>query len=342
MALDRLRRSELAERFDFRVVHQSSAAGGLDVALLRRFVAEIRGHAPAMVHVRGLGNEGFHGVLAARLAGVRRVLVSVHGTQRDLVSVPSPARRAVVTRVLEPATLRMAGAVTTVCAAAARRSFLDPVRGKLLGVVPNGVPLPDLGDRPRVRAEVRAELGIPAGDVVVLSVGRLAEDKGLGDLARAAALLGPEPAWRLLVAGSGPDEGRLRAAFAAAPLLPVHWLGRRADIDRLLLASDVFVLPSWSENMSNALLEAMAAALPVLATDVGGSPEAVGPAGVLIPPRDPAALAAHLARLLVDGDERQRLAAAARARVAAQFTVEHMSRRLGEVYDAVLGRESGR
>ncbi|MDK3257130.1 glycosyltransferase [Blastococcus capsensis] len=338
MALDRLLRSPLAERFDFRILHQESAAGGLDVALLRRFVGEIRGHAPAMVHVRGLGNEGFHGVLAARLAGVRRVLVSVHGTQRDLVAVPSPARRAVVTRVLEPATLRMAGSVTTVCAAAARRPFLDPVRGKVLGVVPNGVPLPDLRDRARVRADVRAELGIPAGDVVVLSAARLAEDKGLGDLARAAALLGPEPAWRLVVAGSGPDEARLRAAFEAAPYVPVHWLGTRSDVDRLMLAADVFVLPSWSENMSNALLEAMAAGLPVLASSVGGSPEAVGSAGVLVAPQDPAALATQLARLLAADGERQRVGAAARARAEQHYTVDHMSRRLGEIYDEILER----
>jgi glycosyltransferase involved in cell wall biosynthesis len=340
MVLDRLSRSPLAERFDFRTVHQESGAGGIDVALIRRFAREIRGHAPAMVHVRGLGNEGFHGVVAARLAGVRRVLVSVHGTHRDLVAVPSPLRRSVVTRILEPATLRLAGAVTTVCTAAAARPYLAPVRGKLLGVVPNGVPLPDLADRSRVRAQVRAELGIPSTDVVVLAVGRLALDKGLGDLARAAALLGQQPAWRLVVAGSGPDEARLRGAFDAAPRLPVHWLGNRSDVDRVLLASDLFVLPSLHENMSNALLEAMAAGLPVLATDVGGSPEVVGDAGVLVPPRSPAALATALAGLVADGDGRQRLGAAARERIADRFTVEHMSARLGEVYDAVLGRSA--
>lgn len=340
MALSRLLASPLAERFDFRVVVQHSAAGGVDVALLRRLAAEIRTHRPALVHVRGLGNEGFHGALAARLAGAPRVLVSVHGTQRDIDAVASPLRRTAVVKVLEPATLRFADAVTTVCAATARRPFLDPARAKLLPPFPNGVPLPDLSRRSQVRADVRRELGIEEGEVVVLSAARLVQDKGLGDLARAACLLrGSVPPWRLLVAGSGQDEGLLRDSFtAAAPDLPVQWLGTRPDVDRLMLAADVFVLPSWQENLSNALLEAMATALPVVATTVGGSPEAVADAGVLVPRRDPSALAKGIGQLLRDAKERQRLGVAARARVAEHFTVDVMARRIGEIYDTMLAR----
>ena len=88
----------------------------------------------------------------------------------------------------------------------------------------------------------------------------------------------------------------------------VHFLGQRRDIPDLLAALDIFVLPSHSEGVSLALLEAMAAGLPVIATAVGGLPEVVtdGENGLLIPPKDPEALAAALARLLADPDSGQK------------------------------------
>src|SRR6185295_18528307 len=118
----------------------------------------------------------------------------------------------------------------------------------------------------------------------------------------------------------------------------VQLLGDRSDVPDVLAALDVFVLPSRTEGMSNALLEAMAAGLPVVATAVGGNPEVVAPdgSGLLVPPDDPEAMAAAVARLLAAPAEAARLGAAARRRVEESFGARAMVRRLEAVYTALL------
>jgi hypothetical protein len=106
-ALERLKQAWSSDQFEFVDMHQDSVNGAIDFKRLRAWRSFLRVEKPAIVHVRGLGNEGFHGALAARLAGVPGVLVSVHGTHRDL-SGPMTPKRWLMTRVLEPVTLRMA------------------------------------------------------------------------------------------------------------------------------------------------------------------------------------------------------------------------------------------
>ena len=111
-----------------------------------------------------------------------------------------------------------------------------------------------------------------------------------------------------------------------------------ADLHQHLSTSDIFVLPSRSEGFSNAILEAMAASLPVVATDVGGNSEAVkdGVSGFLVPPDDPAALAAAIARLLSDPSTATAMGAAGRAFAAENFTTEIMMTRIASAYEKLL------
>jgi glycosyltransferase involved in cell wall biosynthesis len=120
-------------------------------------------------------------------------------------------------------------------------------------------------------------------------------------------------------------------------------LGDRADVREVLAALDVFVLPSRTEGMSNALLEAMAMALPVVATAVGGTPEVIadGRSGLLVPPDDASALAAAIARVLADADLARRLGAAARQTVEERYGARSMVRRLEAVYAAVANVKDG-
>ncbi len=153
---------------------------------------------------------GFHAALAARLAGVPQVLVSIHGSHRDLQQPGNRLRRAVVAHGLEPATLSLATAIVTVCDYTARRDFLQRHRAKLLPPVPNGVPLPAPG-RPH-RAAVRAELGIGDERIAAACVSRLTLEKGYGDLAAALARLdAPDVPLDLVVVGGGDDDGSIRA-----------------------------------------------------------------------------------------------------------------------------------
>jgi glycosyltransferase involved in cell wall biosynthesis len=187
---------------------------------------------------------------------------------------------------------------------------LDPER---VSVLPN--PAPEVPELPS-REELRAELGV-SGDVLAFA-GRLGPQKALGvALAALAGLDGVS----LLVAGDGPERVPLERRSAELGLGErVRFLGAvpRERVLRLFRAADASVLPSAWENFPHTVVEALAVGSPVIATAVGGVPEVVhdGENGLLVPPRDPTALAAAVTRFFDDRDLRERLAAAAPASVA--------------------------
>jgi glycosyltransferase involved in cell wall biosynthesis len=174
----------------------------------------------------------------------------------------------------------------------------------------------------------------------VLSVGRLRAPKDFLTLVRAVSQLEPG-AVRLRIAGDGPDRPQLVAEIERLGLADViELLGTSGDIGALLGAADVFVLASASEGLPMSVLEAMAAGTPVVASQVGGMPELVndGETGVLVPPGDPAALAAALARLAADPALRGRFGAAGRRRAEAEFSLAGFHAQHLAVYRAALER----
>lgn len=176
------------------------------------------------------------------------------------------------------------------------------------------VPAPTAGRSTRDSTATRTELG--AAGPLIVTVGRLAEQKGLPLLLDAAGLLRDRtPAPLLVVAGDGPLEETLRRRIADEDL-PVRLLGRRDDVADLLAAADVVVVPSSWEGQPLVVQEALRAGAPLVATAVGGIPDLVGDAAVLVPYGDPAALADAVAALLDDPAARDWLAATARARAA--------------------------
>jgi glycosyltransferase involved in cell wall biosynthesis len=139
----------------------------------------------------------------------------------------------------------------------------------------------------------------------------------------------------LLIVGSGPEEQRLRQLASAGGLAAkIRFVSASPHVHELLNAIDVFVLPSINEGMSNTLLEAMACALPVIATNVGGNPEVVGDAGggFLVPPADGEAIAGRLAQLQRLPDLRAAMGSAARQRIVESFSLAAMTRAYRELY----------
>jgi glycosyltransferase involved in cell wall biosynthesis len=205
-----------------------------------------------------------------------------------------------------------------------------------IGLLPNGVApaTPGIG-----RQAKREALGIEEGAVVVACVANLIPYKGHVDLieafGRAQGLL-PGGSALLLV---GRDEGiggaLAERAMALGVAAHVRFLGERKDVPELLAASDLFVLASHEEGSPNAVIEAMSAGLATIVTDVGGSPEAVGDAGLVVPPRDPDALSAALLRVGTDAVLRDRLGKLAAARAASEFSMEACVGRYLALYDAL-------
>lgn len=192
--------------------------------------------------------------------------------------------------------------------------------------------------RPLAASDRRAALaGIDCRDtdLIVGCVADLVPVKRHEDLLDAfAALQSGLPNARLILIGDGPCRGALEDRIRQLGLADsVRLLGRRPDIDQLLPAFDLFVLASDTEGLSNAILEAQACGLPVVATRVGGNPDLVdADCGALVPPRDPGALAEAMATLLRDRGGRERMGAVARARVMRDHSIAAMTRAYMALY----------
>jgi glycosyltransferase involved in cell wall biosynthesis len=235
--------------------------------------------------------------------------------------------------------LRQPDAVVAVCRAVAEDLLATGVRPARLHVVPNGVEPARLARRPADGLRVRASLGIPPGESLLLYVGSLAEEKNLPALVDVVAACRREGiAAHALFVGDGPAHPSLVQAAARLDVAAaVHVRPADQAIGPYLDAADLFVLPSTSEGMPAVLIEAGLAGLPAVASAVGGVPEVVqdGVTGRLVPPGDQAALAAAVRELLTDPQRRQAMGLAARLRYR-RFEIAPIADSYGALYDRLL------
>jgi glycosyltransferase involved in cell wall biosynthesis len=263
------------------------------------------------------------GALLARGARVPVVVGHEHGSVR----YADPMRRLLNRTVVGP----LSDAVLAVSDWDRRRLVAEQgLPASRVRVFRNGIlPLPDDVD------DVRPELADP-GVPIVGALGRLDPVKGYDTLIEAVARLrASEVRLRCVIAGVGPDEARLRGLIRERGVEgEVVLLGLRDDVPALLRAFDVAVMSSRSEGAPLAIIEYMAAGLPIIATRVGGIPELIEPEvhGILVAPDDPEALAAGVRRVLEHPDRAAELAAAARTRQQAEFDLDVVVGRLEDLY----------
>jgi glycosyltransferase involved in cell wall biosynthesis len=204
--------------------------------------------------------------------------------------------------------------------------------------VPNCIPVDDYRGSLADRARWRQKEGFDHDAILVTCVGRLVPQKNPMLLVQALAALN-DPRVHLIMLGEGSLREQLTAYIREHGLeRRVHLLGKRNEIPECLAASDVFVLSSNWEGNPLAVMEAMAAGLPVIGTKVGGVPELVesGEQGILVPPGDCEAFTDAMRTLLNDPEKRTAMANAARARAIAKFSVERMAQGYESVYRTAL------
>jgi glycosyltransferase involved in cell wall biosynthesis len=280
----------------------------------------LRQQRPGVLHASS-SKAGVIGRLAAAAARVPVRIFTVHGWAFSAHSGLASA--------LYRWADRIAGRATTATICVSQRERADGLRARTCRagstvVIPNAV---DVDAYPRALLE-RA---VPR----LISVGRLAPPKDWSTLLAALAALDPDAFAEVVIVGEGRERGRLEAELAARSLdRRARLLGERDDVPELLSGADVFVLASRSEGLPLSVIEAMAAGLPVVASDVGGLRELVrdGETGVLVPPGDPAALADALRPLLIDHELRRRLGRAGRERAKALFDLSAFRRAHLELY----------
>lgn len=192
------------------------------------------------------------------------------------------------------------------------------------------------------RSTARASVGIPEDTIVTIGViANMFRTKGLDILLEACDRppLRDLP-WRLVIIGDGPERALLeKQRVHMTKKDAVLFVGQRSEAQKLLSAFDLFVLPSRKEGLPFALLEAMAAGLPIIATDVGGVKEALGAGGLVVPSKDPVALATAIVKVLTHPEEQERLRAACTAEAANRATAYNtMVEKTWSVYEQLQNK----
>jgi sugar transferase (PEP-CTERM/EpsH1 system associated) len=307
--------------------------------LLGRFLRIMRQLRPHIVHSRNWG--AIEAIPAARLARVPVAIHSEHGYEVEMLT-GLPFRR----RAFRRAAYALADSIFAVTEELrryhARQAWLPAERFRVL---PNGVDTSRFAPRPRERTEIRQRLGLASEGLVLGTVGRMVPIKDHTTLLQTAKILvGRGIMVQVLLAGSGPELIKHQEFVAASPSLAgrVIFTGLVANVEDVLNAMDIFVLPSISEGMSNTLLEAMASGLPVVAAKTGGNPELVeeGRSGLLFPPGGVADLVSQLEKLSSDTNLRRALGKGARSRAVRDFSLERMIGRYRDLY-LELARKRG-
>jgi glycosyltransferase involved in cell wall biosynthesis len=292
---------------------------GRDLLGLLELVTLLRRERPDLLHVNS-SKAAALGRVAALAAGPRVRVFTVHGWAFKAYTGPAAALYRWADRLLAPLT------TVTICVSETERAAglaARTCRAERTVVIPNAI---DVERAPRARLD-----GDPPR---IVTVGRLAAPKDPLTLVRALPALGGRR-YSLAFVGGGRDQPQVEEELRAHGLTErVALLGDRDDVPALLAGADVFVLASRSEGAPLSILEAMAAGLPVVASDVGGVAELVadGETGVLVPAGEPGALTRALARLLDDRALRERMGAAGRARARDRFDVAELRAAHLELY----------
>jgi glycosyltransferase involved in cell wall biosynthesis len=306
-----------------------------------RLARYLRERSIEMVHSYGFYSNLF-AIPAARLAGVPVVVASIRDCGETLTALQKRVQKMFC---------RAADCILANAEGVRRWLVREGYPARKIQVIRNGI----VSANPVARADrgwLRQELGLASDARLIAVCSRLNPMKGLEYFLDAAAVVAPlQPDVRFLIVGGnghrtdGTYQGELQRYAASRGLENrVIFTGFRTDVARMLPEIDISVLPSLSEGLSNSLLEAMAAGVPVIATKVGGTPELVedGATGLLVPPRDSAALGQAMTLLLDHPETARRIGEAGRGDVTSRFSIDKMVHDTQSLYIKLLSASRAR
>lgn len=319
-----------AEGFRVEVLDRSA---GLDWRCAARLAQLLRRERVDLIHAHQY-TPFFYAMMGRLLARKPPILFTEHG--RHFPDYPR-RKRMIANRLLLERRDRVVAVGNSV-----RQALInnEGFPGDRVEVIYNGIDETTFVKGDPDQADLRGQLGIGPGDLLVLMVARLDYLKDHGTALRTIQRLAAQaPRVRLLLAGEGPERGGIEAQIEELKLgNQVRLLGLRNDIPQLVRAADLFLLTSISEGIPLTVIEAMATSLPVVATKVGGLPEVVedGITGFLAPSGDDAQLAKQILRLSDSPDLRQEMGRRGRQRAEAMFSESFMHDRYRQLYQAMV------
>lgn len=306
-----------------------------DMLTLRRLTRRFREARYDIVHTH-TSKAGWLGRIAAHRAGVPIIVHTPHGNIFDGY-FPAPVTRVFVW--MERHAARRTGRIIELTPRGIEEHLAEGIgQREQYRVIFSGIDTQPFADAIARRRKTRDALGVPEERTLIGYVGRLEPVKGprhFIDAAREVARLSPDA--RFVVIGDGSQRDALKQQ-ASTLGERIQFLGMRQDIPNLMAALDILAVPSVNEGMGRVLLEAGAAATPVVASRVGGIPDIVddGETGLLVPPRDAAALAQALLELASQPERRRLMGDTARAKVVPHYSLENMVRQIEALYEELL------
>ena len=304
----------------------------LDVRRLMRLIRYLREEKFDLIHTH-LSYANILGCLAGRFAGIP-VIATLHSTGHD------PEQKSRLITRLEEVILRYFARRILAVGYTVASTFQDRLGSRAMDIIPNGVPAP-IDFAPLARQQLRREIAGDENRVVIISIGRFVPAKGYEDMIEAFEILhrrDPRPV--LVIAGVGKLFEKIKSQISELQLESVvNCLGARNDVPQLLAASDIYISSSHWEGLPMALLEAMMAGLPTVATSVGDIPKVVTPeTGILVPPQDPACLAEALGDLVSMPEKARAMGAAARTRATQEYSLDIWIKRLTSLYEETVSQ----
>ncbi len=326
----------LCEYFEFDCVYQLKPLNRIRIKDVWRITNEIKSLKPDILHVHGLQGEGFVGVLCGKLAGVKSVLVTVHGMQHDSFNTKG-LKKFVFKHLIEKWTLGNADAVFCVCESAEKSKYISKNSRFLMPYLHNCVT-----DMPEYNREYeRGILGYSNEDTVIVSVGRITEGKGAAVLLE-IILKDDNPNHKYLVLGDGNYLPEMKEKVIIANKSDkVTFTGAVSDVGRYLTASDLYVSTSYKENLSISILEAGYYALPSLVTMVGGNGEIItaGENGEFFSVEDVYGFFSTLNKMELTGFKKY--GENAKNNISNRFSIHTFEKGLKNMYDSVIRRGNG-
>lgn len=285
------------------------------------------------VHIVQTHNWGtaLEGILGAKLACIPRVIHAERGTIED------KKRNIVLQRFL----WGFADQVLSVSETHRKRvsNIVGFPHEKITAIV-NGVDTERFSPKPEIKQDIRKKLGLKKNSLCIGTVGSLRSVKNHSLLISACKTISSNfDQVEVLIVGEGPLESHLIQEVKTLGLSEkIHFAGGQPNIPEILSTLDIFVLPSLSEGMPNAVLEAMACGIPVIATSVGGVPEVIedGKNGILITSKDKESLIQALTKLIQDREKRYRLGVEGRRRVLSHFSLKKMVSEYQTLYESLM------
>lgn len=308
-------------------------SGRYDVTAVMRLAKVLRDEGVDIVHTH-LKHADLVGGLAARLIGVPAV------STLHVIDIPTSRMHRARVRAAVLGRRFLSSAVIALSSAQRRWYAHYAGAGAPIVVLPNGVVEPTVT---RPRSELRAELGIPEGELLAVCASLMRPEKGHADLIEAVRLLPADVPLVVALAGDGPLLDGIRCAVDSDRALAqrIRILGFRRDVPDLIAAADFVVQPSLEDALPTSLISALAGGRPIVATDVGGIPDIVGPGcGLLVEPANPAALSSAMTEMATtirsDAAALAGIRRAARARYETTFSADVWAHNLRALYDRVL------